>query len=289
MIDFHQVDNWLAARDFAGPTSDKYRGYLARLDAWLDRKELYVEDLEPRAFAEFLASQPWGRKTRHNCLYAVRSWLRSQGILDHPIMFMQIRLPEPGPQRTVSAEQARQLLATCDAGSRPKDIRNGAMVSLLMDTGLRASELCRLVLPADMLVKRRLSVLGKGQRWRHCIFSAATAERILVWNTERERFAKNDVYELFVSVGGLTPGRALTVRGLRLIFRDLARRAGIPALSTHDFRRGFAVASAQNRMPLRLLQLQGGWSRAQTAARYLNSMTLEDAEAFLPMEQQVET
>jgi integrase len=175
----------------------------------------------------------------------------------------------------------KRLLQAC-AGGRPKDIRNGAIVTLLMDTGLRASELCRLSLANTDLVTCSLAVMGKGRRMRRCVFSPATAERIRTWLPVRKLFVSTDTPALWCSVGGPTPGRPLTRYGLTLVWRELGARAGLAALSTHDFRRGFAVEAARRRMPLEALRSQGGWKSVDVLLAYMRAMTLEDARDFLP-------
>ena len=282
MVDMTALDDWLASADYSPETISQYRRYFQLLAEWLHGQGITLEQLRPAQFKSFLDGRPtWGAVVRHNCLYAIRAYLRASGQLDHPLLFVRIRRPEAGPQRTLSMSDVELLLQACRAG-RPKDIRNAAIVTLLMDTGLRASELCRLSLAGTDLATCSLQVVGKGKRWRRCVFSPATAERIQAWLPVRQLFVAADTPALFVSVGGPTPGRGLTRYGLTLIWAELGARAGLPALSTHDFRRGFAVESARRRMPLRAMQLQGGWSNADIVSRYLMAMTLEDARDFLP-------
>lgn len=282
MIDPREIDDFLAIGDYSKDTYPQYRRFLTLLSAWLDEHGIPLEELRPAQFLDWLDSrQGWGPVVRHNALYCARSFLKSRGLLEHPLLWMRLRRPDPGPQRTLSMEDVGKLLQACERG-RPKDLRDGAMVRLLVDSGLRASELVRLELISTDLDNCRLSVMGKGRRWRHCVFSTATAGAIRAWLPMRDAFAGPDVGALFVSVGGLTPGAALSRYGLTCLWKDLAQRAGLAALSSHDFRRTFAVESARRRMPLRALQLQGGWATATVAAQYLSAMTLEDARNSLP-------
>ena len=282
MIDMRQLDDWLAAADYTADTRSQYTRYLTLLFFWIHQRGIELADLRPAQLVEFLDEHPgWGPTVRHNVTYSLRAFLRAQGQADHPIMLMKARRPEAGPQRTLNMDDVANLLQACAPG-RPKDVRNAAVICLLLDSGLRASELCRLSLSGTDLDQLRLSVLGKGRRWRRCVFSEVTAQRIRAWLPVRQLFASADTDALFVSVGGLTPGQAMTRYGWTLAWTDLAKRAGLAALSSHDFRRTFAVLSAQNRMPLNVLMSQGGWSSTEVAGRYLLALSLENARVFLP-------
>jgi len=282
MID-PRIDDWLAgAADYSPETVKQYRKYVDVLEKWLERRGIQLPDLRPAQFREFLDDRPtWGPVTRHNCLYAIRAFLRATRQLSHPLMSMNLRRADPGPQRTLTMPDVHRLLQACETG-RPRGVRNAAMVTLLLDTGLRASELCRLTKTATDLDACKLAVLGKGRRWRYCVFSPATAERIRSWVEIRRLFARQDVNNLFTSLGGPTPGGPLTRYGLSCIWRTLASEAGLPALASHDFRRGFACEAMKNRMPLKPLQEQGGWSSLGTLSGYLRALTIEDARAYLP-------
>lgn len=285
MIDMQHFDDWLATRDYSPETVDKYRRYALLLGRWLHDHELTLEELRPGQMLTWLVETGWGPSARHNALYGIRSYLRGTGRSDHPLLGMRIQRPDPGPQRTPSIGDVRAMLQAC-AGDRPKNVRNRSLISLLVDTGLRASEVCRLRLDATDLNQLRLSVLGKARKLRACVFSPATAESIRAWLPVRARIVAADTATLFCSVGGLTPGRALTRYGCTALWRDVAARAGLAAgLSSHDFRRTFAVESLRARMPLLPLRIQGGWARLDMLEIYLKAMSLEDARSFLPAAQ----
>jgi site-specific recombinase XerD len=58
----------------------------------------------------------------------------------------------------------------------PQSERNRAIIYLLLDTGLRASELCNLKIHQVDLRNRRIHVMGKGSKERIMPFSARTGQ-----------------------------------------------------------------------------------------------------------------
>ncbi|MCH8859002.1 MAG: asparagine synthase (glutamine-hydrolyzing) [Proteobacteria bacterium] len=120
------------------------------------------------------------------------------------------------------------------------------------------------------------------RRWRDAIAaSERTAEALRVWLKDRRRFVTNGTTKMFVSVGGTTPGSALTVNGLRAIYRKMGKQAGFE-LSPHDIRRSFAIAAIKNGAPIPVVMRQGGWTNLQVFMEYLRRLMPEDFGPYLP-------
>ena len=76
---------------------------------------------------------------------------------------------------------------------------------------------------------------------------------------------------VFTSVGGNTPGRALTTRGLRTILRNRGDKLNISGVSPHAFRRGLAVIATLAGAPSRAVQAAGRWGNIREVERYTSS------------------
>lgn len=186
-------------------------------------------------------------------------------------------------QRTLDAETALLVLAACDTTS-DKGARDLAIVSLMLDTGLRSSEVCRLKLANVDFAKRRLQVIVKGGDEQEAFFSKAVAENLARWLDIRKKHAAEDCETFFVSIWGNTPGRSLTRIGLQDICQKIAKRAGIPGLSPHDLRRTFATIAIRNGAPTRVVQAAGRWGSLQMVERYTADISAEDFERYSPVE-----
>lgn len=186
-------------------------------------------------------------------------------------------------QRTLDAESALKLLASCDT-TTPTGTRDLAMLTVMLDSGLRASELCRLKIPKIDFEKRRFTVVVKGGNEEMGVYSKSTAGNIARWLSVRADYARPEVTELFVSFGGHNPGAALTRDGLRTIFRGLGKQAGLSAFSPHDLRRTFATIAIRNGAPTRVVQAAGRWGTLDLVERYTQDIQAEDFERYSPVE-----
>jgi integrase/recombinase XerD len=190
--------------------------------------------------------------------------------------------PKPKLQRTLTAAQAFAVLASCDTQTIT-GVRDLALLCLMLDTGLRASEICRLKVTDLDRERRRLTVLVKGGKLGDGVYTEYTARQVDVWLVSRGRVAVEGVAELFVAVGGLTPGHSLSGSGLRVIFRRLGKAAGLSAFSPHDLRRTFATLTIRNGAPTRLVQLAGRWDDLALLERYTVALEASDIEQYLPV------
>ncbi|GAF82149.1 unnamed protein product [marine sediment metagenome] len=127
------------------------------------------------------------------------------------------------------------------------------MVLLLLDTGVRASELCSLTLDNVALNEGYMKVTGKRSKERMLPFGTITKKALIryisTWRLEPE---SDSVDEVILSVAG-TP---LTYAGLSKAIKRLGKRAGVPRLHAHLFRHTFAVRYLMNGgdvMTLRLI------------------------------------
>lgn len=185
------------------------------------------------------------------------------------------RLHAPRPkkrlQRTLSIEQAFAVLAACDTSSSI-GIRDLALFTLMLDSGIRAAEACRLEVDKLDLEPRLFRLVIKGGQEGFGTFCAETANYLAQWLGIRERIAVAGVMTVFVGVGGLTPGRPLTTDGLRRIFARVGRASGLKHFSPHDLRRTFATTTQLLGAPSRMSQIWGRWENLETFERYTQAL-----------------
>ncbi|MBU2815922.1 tyrosine-type recombinase/integrase, partial [Acidithiobacillus ferrooxidans] len=102
-------------------------------------------------------------------------------------------------------------------------IRDAALIGLILDTGLRASEVCGLTIAdGDGYLARRLKIIGKGNKERLVRFEPHHALRMQSWLRTRRRLTTYDD-SLFVT----DQGNGLTIAMLYMIVSRLLHRAGI--------------------------------------------------------------
>ncbi len=185
--------------------------------------------------------------------------------------------------RSLSAEQANQVLASCET-STARGRRDLALMALMLATGLRAAEVCRLTLDDVDWPSGRFEVECKGGERRAGKFGPYTANLLRWWLEARPEYAAKNVRTVFVGLGGIKRGTPLTTDGLRAIFRTIGAAAGLAAFSPHDLRRSFAHLALRYGAPTRTLQVAGRWDQLLQVETYTREIGLDDFDAYNPVE-----
>lgn len=142
-------------------------------------------------------------------------------------------------------------------------LRDRAIILTLLDTGLRAGELCALTVGDLHVQSGRLAVIGgKGGKTRH-VWLGANA-RPAVWRYLQER-EDDPAAPLFASA----TGAALTSSALRKRLVGIGHQADVPDAHPHRFRYTFAVQYLRNGGDVFTLQALLGHSSLKMVSYYL--------------------
>lgn len=150
----------------------------------------------------------------------------------------------------------------------PDADRNVALALLLLDTGIRATELCELPIYRVDLRSPNKSIRimeGKGKKDRHIPFSARTGEAIWKYLASPSRKDAQTNDPLFVS----DQNRALDRGQLAKILNRAGERAQVPNVHPHRFRHSFAVLYLRNGGDIFTLQEILGHSSLDMVKIYL--------------------
>jgi len=166
----------------------------------------------------------------------------------------------------LNRDEIEKLIAAPD-GSKPRDLRDRAMLELLYATGLRVSELCGLELTA---IERRMGVLkviGKGNKQRMVPFgepAGIALDRYLA--TGRPALLKGRASKyLFVTARG----SAMTRQTFWTLLRNHGHRVGIfRRLTPHVVRHSFATHLVEGGADLRSVQIMLGHADISTTQVY---------------------
>jgi site-specific recombinase XerD len=222
--------------------------------------EAYLADLGDRTSAANVAKH-------YRSLQQLFRWLVDDGELrESPMARMRPPAVPEQPVPVLGDDEVRRLLATTK-GNTFENRRDEAIMRLLVDTGMRASELIGLSV-AD--VDQELSVayvMGKGGRGRACPYGAKTADAVRRYLRARARHPRARI-ERALWLG--KKGR-LTDSGVRQMLERRCDDAGLPHVYPHMFRHVFAhrwlAAGGQETDLMRL----AGWRSRQMVARYAAS------------------
>jgi integrase/recombinase XerC len=177
------------------------------------------------------------------------AWAAEAGLLSRnpAVVVKSVRQTQPAPWHLSDKEEEALVAAAATGG-----VRDRTLITVLLHTGLRAGEACRL-LRQDVTIGKRggiLRVTGKRNKYREVPLNA-TARAAL---EEYLRTLPEDARWLFRS--GKT-GEALTERALGYLVRRYALQARVADVSPHDLRHRFGYRMAEG-VPLhRLAQIMG--------------------------------
>ncbi|MCU1691157.1 MAG: putative Tyrosine recombinase xerC [Frankiales bacterium] len=263
----------LRAEGKAVRTQNVYGQAIKAFTTWLEANDrpLTLESLTRRTIDAWLADEgdrlaPNTVVTRFKGLQRFCGWLVDEEELpEHPMAKLRPPTVPETPVAILSDEEITRLLKVCD-GKDFRDRRDTAIFRLLMDTGMRISELTGLDVEHLDLDSEVAVVMGKGSRPRACPFGPKTGRALDRYLRARtvHRYADN-------------PGLFLTQRG-RLskdgcdeMIRTRAATAGVEGVHAHRFRHTFAHAWLAGGGQERDLMRLAGWRSAEMLSRYAAS------------------
>ncbi len=157
---------------------------------------------------------------------------------------------------TLTDENLEKLRDTCS------NVRDLAILELLISTGMRVGELTRLNKSDMNFQERSCIVLGKGNSEREVYFSAKS--KMYIEKYLESRTDNNEA--LFVSL--IKPYNLLGISGIEIVIRNLGREANINKVHPHKFRRTMATMAIDKGMPIEQVQKLLGHIKIDTTMEY---------------------
>lgn len=231
--------------------------------------EAFIEDLLQRW-------TPSTASNRYRGLQSYFGWAVEEGeIRESPMAKMRPpRIPDQ-PTAVLTDDELKAIFATCK-GASFEDRRDRAILSLLMDCGLRRAELAGLTLDDVDFETESLVVLGKGGRRRQVAFGRKTAQDLDRWLRLRATHPQAQFTNaLFLGKRGPT-----STSGIFQVVQNRAAQAGLAGVHPHSFRHAFAHSwLAQGGQENDLMRLAGWRSRAMLAKYAASTGTARALEA----------
>lgn len=248
------------------PTIDWYSHRLARFAGKYPR----LPD-DPTEIEEFLSGIE-GEENAHGyyrTLKAFYRFLNKRYQLPNPIDLIELRHPSKTDKPTLEPEQLFQLLSCVSS------LRDRALLTLLVDTGIRAAELASL--KRQHILTEEVRVLGK-TGWRNVPISEETRRLLLA-------LVAQNGHSDYVFQGERGPLRRY---GVYRVVSKYMKMAGIarPKLGPHRVRHAFAKTYLMNGGDLRSLQDIMGHSNISTTEEYLkyaNKEAIRKHHMFTPL------
>lgn len=186
-------------------------------------------------------------------------WLEQDGIYkniaDH--LKSRVKVSPEHKKDFLSKEQSRQLLNFAKGKGTLKDLRDRAIIALMLTAGLRTIEICR----ADVKDIRRVSgsyflfVQGKGRSEKAEAVKLAPQVYSLIQSYLKTRKAKGDE-ALFVSTSNFCKNQRLDTQTIRKLVKKDLRAIGLDSsrLTAHSLRHTAATQMLLNGVKLEEVQ-----------------------------------
>lgn len=214
--------------------------------------------------AELGASRaPATVRTRYRALHRFCGWLVDEDELEEHPMLKLAQPPMPAtPVPVLTDAELAALLKAC-SGKAFDDVRDTAILRLLLDCGMRVAELCGLTVEGVDLDNGYALVTGKGSKVRPVYMSARTVAAVDKYKRRRAGHRWSHLDALLLSQRG-----AMTPDGVRSRLEVLGQRAGVGGLHPHRFRHTWAHDFLMSGGQERDLKRLAGWSSDVMLERY---------------------
>jgi integrase/recombinase XerD len=263
--------NLRVERGLSDNTLEAYARDLARFVSHLADRGVGLEEVDAAHVTGFLISLGEGglrARSQARAMSAVRGLFkylaRERRIRKDPTENVSLPHLTPRLPRLLSLEEVDELLEAPDE-TRPRGIRDAAMLHLLYATGLRVSELVTLRYSEVNMDALTVMPTGKGNKKRIVPMGEEAHDRLARYLAEvRPGWARRtDV--LFVT----SRGKGMTRQGFWKLLRRYALQVGVRKLpSPHWLRHSFATHMIENGADLRSVQAMLGHADISTTQVY---------------------
>lgn len=306
------VDDYLASIKRLKPaTQQEYTYKLGIFVDWCEKKRIYLGDITARVVDDFLEHMKQTHKPRKSekeeistrtlasevrIIKIFLNWcVQDEQYSEYvkPVVIKRIKNVKITQDiiETFSSKQIEALFKACDCEeSEHLQIRDRAIVAVLLDTGVRASELIRLRL-SDVSLNAKESyvrVHGKGDKWGEVGLGSQSRryvqkyirmyrEPTIDYQIKQGEIDDKKRNQAVLFVG--RSGEELTVSGLQQIIKRLGEWSHIENVrcSPHTFRHTFARMFIENGGDVYKLSKLLRHSSIKTTEEYLKSLQQSEA------------
>lgn len=227
-----------------------------------------INDTQMNAYMLYLEKNDLATSTISRYVSSIKSffgYLNKERIIDkEPTYSLKAPKVVKKTPDILSVEQVDRLLSQPDT-SKPKGVRDKAMLELLYATGMRVSELITLK-TEDINLQMGYITCSENGRERVIPFGTPARQAVLEYiKYARMQFAGKDDSELFFTN---CSGGSMSRQGFWKIIKGYGEKAGIiEEITPHTLRHSFAAHLVQNGADLRSVQEMLGHSDISTTTQ----------------------
>lgn len=255
---------FLSAKQVEGRSKKTISYYNSTISKMFDKLEKRVDNISTDDLRNYLAVFKKERNSSKITIDNIRrifssffTWLEDEDyILKNPVRRIHRVKTGHVVKEVLSDESLEILRDNCD------EVRDLAMIELLISTGVRVGELVNLNIDDINFYERECVVFGKGESERIVYFDARTKIHLMQYLEERT----DDNPALFVSFK--KPNKRLGINGVETRLRLLGQKSNISREHPHKFRRTMATLAIDKGMPIEQVQRLLGHVQIDTTMQY---------------------
>ncbi len=271
-----RYDEWLATtRQFAERSKREYRDNVSHLVEYLEtrcgvRSATAVQRQHLTGFLAHCAARGHAASTRRRSVAAIRSFfaflVRERILQDSPARLLLPPERETRPPRVLSEAEYQRLRAAATGHAR-----DTALIELVLQTGLRLTEISQLALHDVILpsIDSRVSlpighvrIAGRGRRSRVVTLNLRACEALTEYLAAREETGSPALF--------LTNfGKGIGPRGIENVVAKYCAEAGIVGASVHSLRHTIAVRTLAHGASPAIVAKALGHASPETMGVYL--------------------
>lgn len=258
------MNMFLSAKDIEGCSQRTIKYYKDIIEKFLNNigksiKEITTDDIR-LYLAYYKENSNCNTVTMDNLRRVFSSffaWLENEDyIIKSPVRRIHKVKTAVTVKETFSDENIEKMRDNCS------NIRELAIIELLLSTGMRVGELVNLNIEDLNIEDRSCVVLGKGNKQREVYFDARTKIHLKQYLSTRV----DNNRALFVSK--IRPYNRITISTIETLIRQLGKELNIKKAHPHKFRRTMATMAIDKGMPIEQVQKLLGHTKIDTTMHY---------------------
>ena len=268
--DENEIDNlklltsFLSAKQVEGRSEKTIEYYQSTLEKMLTKINKQVYNITTDEIRKYLYDYKNEKNSSKITIDNMRrifssffSWLEDEDyILKNPVKRIHRVKTGRVVKEVLTDENLEVLRDNCE------EIRDLAIVEILISTGIRVGELVRLNIEDINFYERECVVFGKGESERVVYFDARTKIHLMEYIESRT----DENPALFVSLN--KPNERLGISGVETRLRELGNKCNISKVHPHKFRRTLATNAIDKGMPIEQVQKLLGHVQIDTTMQY---------------------
>lgn len=286
--DTAKINMFLGSKKTTGRADGTLRQYSREIYSMLDFLGKRLEDITAMDLRYYYAVMREQRgiqmstmQTRIHYLSSFWDFLTLENLVpDNPVRRIGNLKVESTVKKPFAQEDLEALRLHC---SRSRD---RALVEVLLATGLRVSELCKLDVGDIDFYRMEFYVRGKGGKERLCLLDDVAKfhlKRYLRERQRKEKIGENELRRRPLFAAAKAPFDRMTIAGVQYLLKELGRKASVKNVHPHRFRRTFACDMIGRGMAIEQLMVLMGHSKIETTMIYVTVKTSNVREAYRRM------